>query len=105
MNIFGNIVNMALSSLSTEDRKKIKTGFEKVKEFVPMVDIYHNTILKKAGENGVGYLIRIEDGKINLYQVVTANDEEKKKVYISRTLEKFDVVEQVGKFLAENNVG
>lgn len=93
------LLNLAKSKLTESELKLISGGIKKVDEFLPLIDSYHNTIKKEAGEVKIAYMLVLKVDKVMLYQIVLKADEKLQKTVISRTLGSWNIMEQARQIL------
>lgn len=89
------MLDVLISGIFENLPDEMKGNLRKIDEFMPVIDMYHESIplQKDKGELGISYLIRFENGGIVLYQVALASKAEINggKPFVSRQLAKWDV--------------
>jgi hypothetical protein len=90
-----DIIEIAFAGALENIPEEAKEAIRKAKQFLPMIDIYHDSIKldKNKGEISVVYMGKIENGKIIVYQCILAAQEN--KLNISRTLNKWDISQKL----------
>lgn len=93
------IISGIINSLPAEQLKQIKGATLQIGQFMPIIQAYHDSVEKKD-INGVKdlrvvYLLSFEGGGVVLYQSMLAQDVENKRVVLSRTLGKWDILEKI----------